>query len=308
MNEAGKAKPAIVQSISEWAKNLGLEGTYNKQQGKDVPWGWWLAENLVFNTVKTAIGFDRCKIMATAAAPISKETLDYFNSISLPLMEIYGMSECTGPQTCSIPSKYATGFAGWAIPGSEMKIDQPDDQGNGEICFRGRHIMMGYLKNEQATAETIDVDGWLHSGDIGVIDKKGFLKITGRLKELIITAGGENVPPVLIENEIKNEIGEVVSNIIVIGDRRKFLSCLVSLKVFFLFFCQITIGFSQNQIALESRAIEHLSSQYIPPNTLIFSASRPLNPIRPKTATHTPMNSKQNVNKFLNPLDPLPKL
>merc|ERR1712072_724337 len=143
-------------------------------------------------------------------------------------MEIYGMSECTGPQTCSVPNKYQTGYAGWAMPGTEMKIDNPDDEGNGEICFRGRHIMMGYLNNDQATAETIDGDGWLHSGDIGVVDKHGYLKITGRLKELIITAGGENVPPVLIENEIKKEIGDIVSNVIVIGDRKKFLSCLVT--------------------------------------------------------------------------------
>ena len=230
MLEVGKSKGSLAQGIGSWAKGVGLEGTYNKQKGLDVPWGWWLADTLVFSNIRNALGLDRCKIMATAAAPISKETLDYFNSINLPLMEIYGMSECTGPQTCSVPNKYQTGYAGWAMPGTEMKIDNPDDEGNGEICFRGRHIMMGYLNNDQATAETIDGDGWLHSGDIGVVDKHGYLKITGRLKELIITAGGENVPPVLIENEIKKEIGDIVSNVIVIGDRKKFLSCLVTLK------------------------------------------------------------------------------
>jgi long-chain-fatty-acid--CoA ligase ACSBG len=95
--------------------------------------------------------------------------------------------------------------------------------------FRGRHVFMGYMKDTKATSETIDSEGWLHSGDIGRTDN-GFLSITGRIKELIITAGGENVPPVLIEDEIKKELGQVISNVMLIGDRKKFLSCLFTLK------------------------------------------------------------------------------
>jgi long-chain-fatty-acid--CoA ligase ACSBG len=96
--------------------------------------------------------------------------------------------------------------------------------------MRGRHIMMGYLNNPQATAETIDKDGWLHSGDVGRVDATGFLAITGRIKELIITAGGENIPPVMMENELKNIMGNVISNVMIIGDRMKFLSAVFTLQ------------------------------------------------------------------------------
>ena len=100
----------------------------------------------------------------------------------------------------------------------------------GELCMMGRHVMMGYLFNEDKTAETFDSEGWLKSGDIATLDADGFVSITGRIKELIITAGGENIPPVLIEDTIKSEL-PCVSNAIVIGDRRKFLSCILTLKV-----------------------------------------------------------------------------
>jgi len=176
------------------------------------------------------LGLDRTRFCATSAAPISKETLVYFLSLNIPLFEIYGMSESTGPQTINRPKFHKTCSCGPAMPGSEMKIADPDKSGNGEICYRGRHIFMGYMKNDKATAETVDEEGWLHSGDIGKMDADGFLYITGRIKELIITAGGENVPPVLIEDEIKLEIGKVVSNIMAVGDRKKFLTALVTLK------------------------------------------------------------------------------
>jgi len=112
----------------------------------------------------------------------------------------------------------------------ELKIMNPDSKGEGEICMRGRHIMMGYLKNDKATRETLDPEGYLHSGDLGVITDKGFLKITGRIKELIITAGGENVAPVPIEDNFK-DAAPYVSNVMVIGDDKKFLSALVTFKV-----------------------------------------------------------------------------
>lgn len=120
------------------------------------------------------------------------------------------MSECAGPQTITDPTNYedlGINFlksCGSAIIGTEMKIDGNPE---GEICYRGRHIFMGYFKNEQATRETIDAQGYLHSGDVGQLDSKGNLSITGRIKELIITGGGENVAPVLIENEIKKSLG-----------------------------------------------------------------------------------------------------
>jgi len=230
MQEVGKQTTGLKKIIGDWAKNKGLDGGYKLQRGEDVPWGWWLANTLVFENVKKALGLENTRLCATAAAPIAKETLDYFLSLNIPIYEIYGMSESTGPQTVNRPSAHKTGTAGPAIPGCEMKIHDPDKDGNGEICFRGRHIFMGYLKNDKDTSETIDEEGWLHSGDIGRIDKEGYLSITGRIKELLITAGGENVPPVLIEDEIRSELGHVISNVMVIGDRKKFLSCVVTLK------------------------------------------------------------------------------
>jgi len=230
MQEVGRQTTGVKKSIAEWAKSKGLEGNYAIQRGDWEPWGWWLANQLVFSKVKEALGLDRTRYCATAAAPIAKETLDYFLSLNIPIFEIYGMSESTGPQTINRPGFHKTSSCGPAMPGSEMKIADPDKAGNGEICYRGRHIFMGYMKNDKATAETIDAEGWLHSGDIGRVDQEGFLYITGRIKELIITAGGENIPPVLIEDEIKLDIGKVISNVMVVGDRKKFLTCLLTLK------------------------------------------------------------------------------
>lgn len=140
------------------------------------------------------------------------------------------MSESTGPATISIPGYVKAGSCGVAFEGVEVKIHNKDEEGNGEVCLRGRHVFMGYLKNEEKTHETMDEEGWLHSGDIGKLDKAGQLYITGRIKELIITAGGENIPPVPIEDAIKEEV-PLISNVMVIGDKRKFLSCLLTLKV-----------------------------------------------------------------------------
>lgn len=142
------------------------------------------------------------------------------------------MSECAGPFTYWAPH---TGTApnlkscGLAVPGCEFIIDKSDKDGNGEICFRGRNRFMGYLSDNNNTKKTIDNIGNLHSGDVGTLGKDKHLYITGRLKELIITAGGENVAPVIIESEIKNALPEV-SQAVVIGENRKYLSVLLTLK------------------------------------------------------------------------------
>lgn len=116
------------------------------------------------------------------------------------------------------------------MPGTDLKIDNPDENGEGEICMRGRNTMMGYLKNEQATAETIDTNGYIHSGDRGKIDSDGHLRITGRIKEIIIGAGGENIAPVPIEDKFK-EICPACSNIMIVGESQRFMSCLITFKV-----------------------------------------------------------------------------
>ena len=191
-------------------------GTIAKLNNKSLPWGWHVANKLVFENVKKALGLDACKLSFTAAAPIGKKTMEYFMSLDNPLYEVYGMSECSGPHTVNVPGACKVGTVGVALHGVEIKLADMDAKNNGEICMRGRHVFMGYLHNSDATMGSIDEEGWLHSGDVGALDTDGFLKITGRIKELIITAGGENVPPVCIEDIVKEEL-PAVSNVMVIG-------------------------------------------------------------------------------------------
>jgi len=230
MRSAGAQAQGIKKSLANWAKKKGLEGTIASQEGKGYPTGWWLANTLVFNKVKVALGLDRCIFAVTGAAPIAKTTLDYFSSLNLPLHEVYGMSESTGAISINTIERTRTGTVGCPIKGIEVKLDNPDAEGHGEIIFRGRNQFSGYLKNDKETGETIDANGFIHTGDVGKFDKDGFLSITGRIKELIITAGGENIPPVLIEDELKKQLS-IISNAMLIGDKRKFLSCLITLKM-----------------------------------------------------------------------------
>lgn len=230
LQEVGRNTTGVKKRISTWAKGVGLRGQMNIEKGLPPPFGWTIANAVVFKKVRLALGLDRCKHLATGAAPITMETLRYYQSLNMPLYELYGMSECTGPQTIGIPGKNLAGSCGASVPTLQGKIHEPDEDGNGEICMKGRHIFMGYLNNLEKTKEALDEDGYLHSGDIGKIDKNGFLYITGRIKEIIITAGGENIAPVPIEDQLKVEV-PIISNAMLIGDKRKFLSCLLTLKV-----------------------------------------------------------------------------
>ncbi len=219
----GAKNPPLKKKISAWARRHGLAGGYADQQRVGKPLLYPIANALVFKKVKKTLGLDRARILVTSAAPISRDTLEFFLSLGLPICEVYGMSECTGPATASVPTRYRTGKAGFTLPGSELKIAE-----DGEICMRGRHVFKGYFKDTTATSDTLDKDGWLHSGDIGVIDPEGFLQITDRKKDLIITAGGENVAPALVEGYLKGI--PVVSQAVVIGDRQRYLSVLLTLN------------------------------------------------------------------------------
>jgi long-subunit acyl-CoA synthetase (AMP-forming) len=176
----------------------------------------------VFSKVRARLGLDRARLMAVSSAPIAKETLDFFQSLGLPVMEVYGMSECTGPATMSLPERYRLGWAGYTIPGTELRL--ADD---GEVVVRGPHVFQGYYKDEAATAEALDADGWLHTGDVGEIDGDGFLRITDRKKELIITAGGKNIAPQHLEGQLKQIAA--VSQAVAIGDRRPYVVALLTL-------------------------------------------------------------------------------
>uniref|UniRef100_A0A3B4VJJ6 long-chain-fatty-acid--CoA ligase n=1 Tax=Seriola dumerili TaxID=41447 RepID=A0A3B4VJJ6_SERDU len=213
-----KASP-MRKRVADWAKSIGLHSRDPLQE---------LRKNMSAK-VRAALGLDRCKICFTGAAPITKETLDYFMSLNMPLMELYGMSESSGPHTVSVNSSYQMSSCGKVMPGCKTKLENPDKEGNGEICFWGRNVFMGYLNMPDKTTEALDQDGWLHSGDLGRNDQQEFLYITGRIKELIITAGGENIPPVPIEDALKAEV-PIISNSMLLGDKLKFLSMLLTLK------------------------------------------------------------------------------
>ncbi len=222
MAAAGAQAPPLRKKIAAWARKQGLAGGFAEQDGKAKPMFYGLANKLVFKTVRERLGLDRCKVAATSAAPISRATLEFFLSLGLPVCEVYGMSECTGPTTLSTPARYRTGKVGWVLPGTELKIES-----DGEICMRGPHIFKGYYKDQNATTEALDAEGWLHSGDIGTLDEAGYVQITDRKKELIITAGGENVAPQLIEGMLKSI--PVIAQAVAIGDRMKYMTALVTL-------------------------------------------------------------------------------
>lgn len=133
---------------------------------------------------------------------MSKRTHDYFASLDIPIISIFGMTESSGASTSWSRNKAKSYTCGHTLQGTKIKIDNPDKDGVGEICMKGRHCFLGYYKNEKATREMYDSEGYIHSGDLGIM-KYGFLEIKGRIKELIITAGGENVAPILIEDLFK---------------------------------------------------------------------------------------------------------
>ncbi|MDH3255739.1 MAG: AMP-binding protein, partial [Acidobacteriota bacterium] len=205
-----------------WARGVGLAASYAEQRGDRPPRFHGVARRLVFSKVRERLGLDRAALCATSAAPIALHTLEFFSSLGIPILEIYGMSECSGPGTVSTPDRYRLGKAGFAFPGAEIKVTD-----EGEICMRGPHVFLGYFKDPEATREALDAEGWLHSGDVGEIDADGFLSITDRLKELIITSGGKNIAPQLIEAKLKAIPAVAVPA--VIGDRRKYLTALLTL-------------------------------------------------------------------------------
>lgn len=222
MRVFGEQAPPLRKKIAAWAKRVGLAGGYAIQRGERLPFGYGLAEKVVYSKVRERLGLDKARICVTSAAPISLTTLEYFLSLGIPIYEVYGMSECTGPTTVQMPGTHRTGTVGMAAPGTELQI-APD----GEVLMRGPHVFLGYYKNEQATRETIDAEGWLHSGDVGTIDADGFLRITDRKKDIIITAGGHNVAPQNIEKQLRAIPG--VSQAVVVGDRMAYLVALLTL-------------------------------------------------------------------------------
>lgn len=178
---------------------------------------------------KAALGFDRCLTFRTGAAPLSEDVKNYFLSLDIPVGEVYGLSESTAGHSFSEIGCPHLSSVGKGLLFAKSRIDQPNANGEGELQVKGRHVMMGYLDEVEMTHATITDDGWLRTGDIARIDDDGNIFITGRMKEIIVTSGGENIPPQHVESLVKKEI-PVISNAFLIGDKRKYLTMLIALK------------------------------------------------------------------------------
>jgi long-chain acyl-CoA synthetase len=214
----------VQKAIFDWAVSVGSRYREAEREGHTI-WPplriqYEIADRLVLSTVRNLFG-GNLKLAVTGAAPINPEILRFFDAAGVLVVEGWGMTETSTAATISTPEAFKFGTVGKPFPGCEVKI--ADD---GEILVRGPNVFQGYYKNEEATRETL-FDGWLHTGDIGEIDPEGYIKITGRKKDIIITAGGKNITPANLEAEIKQH--PLVSQCVVVGDRRPYLVALVTL-------------------------------------------------------------------------------
>ncbi len=211
--------------LAAWALGVGRACTHLENQGM-APTGLLalqhrLAKKLVLGKVRLAIGLGNADKCITGAAPISQEILDFFAGLGISIREVYGQSEDTGPTTFNTPGATRYGTVGRRVPGVDVRIAE-----DGEICVKGPNVFKGYYKDPAATNDALQ-DGWLLSGDLGEFDEDGYLRITGRKKDILITAGGKNIAPKNLELALTNL--PLVGQAVVIGDRRKFLSALLTL-------------------------------------------------------------------------------
>ncbi len=184
---------------------------------------------IIKKKARAAIGFSNTKYAITGAAPINPDILTLFHKLGIPLYEGYGMTETTAGATLNYDGNNRIGSVGKPMVGTELRIGDANENGEGEIQFNGRHVMAGYYRDPEATAETMTMDGWLKSGDLGRIDKDGYVYITGRLKEIYVSSAGKNIAPLVIEETMKSI--PVVSQCMLIGDNRNFCSALLTLDV-----------------------------------------------------------------------------
>ena len=223
--QAAVAADPQKQAFFNQALEVGHQVAAARLSGEPLPEqlqaAWDNVDGVVFSNVRALVGLDQCRMAITGAAPIPAEIFDFFRAIGVPLSEVYGLSECTGPMTWT-PYRVRPGTVGPPIPGQEVRL--ADD---GEVLCRGGNVFPGYLKDPERTAETLDDEGWLHTGDIGELDEAGYLRIVDRKKELIVTAGGKNISPANLEAAIK--AFPIIGQACVIGDRRPYMAALIVL-------------------------------------------------------------------------------
>ncbi len=180
----------------------------------------WLARVLVLNNVRKMIGIHRSRFLVTGAAPISPDLVRWYMALGVPMLEVWGQTEGCGCSTCMPIERIKPGMIGTVAPFNQVALSS-----EGELLIRGENVFMGYLNQPEKTAETIDSQGWLHTGDVGYVDADGYFKISDRLKDIIITAGGKNITPSEIENQLK--FSPYITDAVVVGDRRPYLVCLI---------------------------------------------------------------------------------
>jgi long-chain acyl-CoA synthetase len=220
MDKEGGLKKAIFNWSIEVGKKMRAAERAERKPGFLLRKQYEFADKQVLSKIRGLFG-GKLRLAVSGAAPISPEILSFFDAAGVLVLEGWGMTETSTAATVSRPDDFKVGTIGKPFPGCEIKIAE-----DGEILVKGPNVFQGYYKNEEATRETI-VDGWLHTGDIGEIDSEGFIKITGRKKDIIITAGGKNITPANLENEIKQH--PLVSQCVVVGDRKPYLVALVTL-------------------------------------------------------------------------------
>ena len=220
-----KEASGLQQAAYAWAIGVGQRVADHVLKGETVPaglqWQFRAARLLVLDNVRKLIGIHRARFLVTGAAPISPELVRWYLALGVPMLEVWGMTETCGASTGIPAERIKPGSIGPAAQYNEVKLDPQ----TGEILVRGPNVFMGYLNLPEKTAETIDADGWLHTGDVGLVDEEGFFRITDRMKDIIITAGGKNITPSELENELK--FSPYITDAVVIGDKRPYLTVII---------------------------------------------------------------------------------
>lgn len=221
LKEAGR----LQQLAYGWAIGVGQEVADRVLSGQNVTalqkLRFTLARYLVLNNVRKLIGIHRARYLVTGAAPISPDLVRWYLALGVPMLEVWGMTETCGASTGNRVERIKPGSIGPAAPFNEVRLDPA----TGEILVRGKNVFLGYLNLPEKTAETIDPEGWLHTGDVGVVDDDGFFRITDRMKDIIITAGGKNITPSEFENELK--FSPYITDAVLIGDAKPYLTVII---------------------------------------------------------------------------------
>ena len=220
-----KEASPLQQAAYGWGIGVGTQIADKVLAGQPVDaflrFKFTLARWIALNNVRKMIGIHRSRFLVTGAAPISPELVKWYLALGVPMLEVWGMTESCGAATGVPATRIKPGSIGPAASYNEVKLDPQ----TGEILVRGGNVFMGYLNQPEKTAETIDAEGWLHTGDVGLVDGEGFFRITDRMKDIIITAGGKNITPSELENELK--FSPYITDAVVIGDKRPYLTVIV---------------------------------------------------------------------------------